>query len=60
MARREELIDEQWSLIKPLFDKTDIVRARGRPAHDAREVINDVLWILDKSINPYACLLGLS
>jgi transposase len=46
MARGEELTDEQWSLIEPLFDKTDVVHTRGRPARDAREVLNGVLWIL--------------
>jgi transposase len=46
MARREELTDEQWSLIEPLFDKADVVQTRGRPPRDAREVLNGVLWIL--------------
>ncbi len=46
MARREELTDEQWSLIEPLFDKADIVQTRGRPPRQAREVLNGVLWIL--------------
>ena len=43
MARREELTDEQWLLIEPLFDKTCEIQTRGRPA---REVLNGVLWIL--------------
>jgi len=46
MARREELTDEQWSLIELLFDKADVVQTRGRPPRDAREVLNGVLWIL--------------
>ncbi len=46
MARREELTDEQWSLIEPLFEKADIVQTRGRPPRQAREVLNGVLWIL--------------
>ncbi len=46
MARREELTDEQWSLIAPLFDKTDEIQTRGRPPREAREVLNGVLWIL--------------
>ena len=46
MARREELTDEQWSLIRPLFDKPDAVQTRGRPMRSAREVLNGVLWIL--------------
>jgi len=46
MARREELTDEQWTLIEPLFDKTAEIQTRGRPARPAREVLNGVLWIL--------------
>jgi transposase len=46
MARREELTDEQWSLIDPLFDQPPTVRGRGRPRRDEREVMNGVLWIL--------------
>lgn len=46
MARREELTDEQWSLIEPLFEKPDAIQTRGRPARPAREVMNGVLWIL--------------
>lgn len=46
MARREELTDEQWALIEPLFEKAESVKTRGRPARSAREVLNGVLWIL--------------
>jgi transposase len=46
MARREELTDEQWSLIEPLFDKPPVVQTRGRPRRPDREVLNGVLWIL--------------
>jgi transposase len=46
MARREELTDEQWFLIEPLFEKKDEIQTRGRPARSAREVLNGVLWIL--------------
>ncbi len=46
MARREELTDEQWSLIEALFDKPPVVATRGRPSRNAREVLNGVLWIL--------------
>jgi transposase len=47
MARREELTDEQWAVIKPLIPEP-LCRAdgRGRPWRDAREVLNDILWIL--------------
>lgn len=46
MARREELTDEQRSLIKPLFDKSSVAAARGRPRRSEREILNDVLRIL--------------
>jgi transposase len=46
MARREELTDEQWSLIESLFDKPPSVQTRGRPRRPDREVLNGVLWIL--------------
>ena len=46
MARREELTDEQWTLIEPLFEKSDEIQTRGRPLRSAREVLNGVLWIL--------------
>jgi len=46
MARREELTDGQWALLAPLFEKTDGIQTRGRPARSAREVLNGVLWIL--------------
>lgn len=46
MARREELTDQQWALIAPLFEKTDVIQTRGRPPKPAREVLNGVLWIL--------------
>ncbi len=46
MARREELSNEQWSLIEPLFDKPPVVATRGRARRSEREVLNGVLWIL--------------
>jgi transposase len=46
MARREELTNEQWSLIESLFDKPPTIRGRGRPRRDERDVMNGVLWIL--------------
>ncbi len=46
MARREELTDEQWLLIEPLFDKPPVVATRGRPRRAERQVMNGVLWIL--------------
>ena len=46
MARCEELTNEQWALLKPLFDKPPTVQTRGRPRRADREVLNDVLWIL--------------
>jgi transposase len=47
MARREELTDEQWTLIEPLIPELPRREdGRGRPWRDTREVINGVLWIL--------------
>ena len=46
MVRREELTDEQWTLIEPLFDKPPVAATRGRPRRSEREVLNGVLWIL--------------
>ena len=46
MARREELTDEQWSLIEPLFDKPPAVTTRSSSRRSEREVFNGVLWIL--------------
>lgn len=45
MPRRDELTDEQWALIEPLFPPPR-VGVRGRPQRDTREVMNGVLWIL--------------
>src|ERR1044072_5465192 len=46
MARREELTDQQWSLIESLFDKPPSIQTRGRPRRCDREILNGVLWIL--------------
>jgi transposase len=46
MSRREELTDEQWSLIESFFDKAETAQTRGRPRRNDREVMNGVLWIL--------------
>jgi transposase len=47
MARREELTNEQWAMIKPLIPvpprRSD---GHGRPWRDACEVLNGILWIL--------------
>ena len=47
MSRREELTDEQWAVIEPLFpelrERSD---GRGRPLTDTREVMNAALWML--------------
>jgi len=48
MGRREELTDEQWSILEPLIPKA-LPRAdgRGRPiVHSDRSVINGILWLL--------------
>jgi transposase len=49
MVRREEPIDEQWSLIEPLFDKPAIP-TRGSPRRDEREILNGVLWIFYEAV----------
>jgi len=46
MARREELTDQQWSLIESFFDKPPVIQTRGRPRRPDREILNGVLWIL--------------
>ena len=46
MARREELTDEQWSLLEPFFDKPPSIQTRGRPRRPDRDILNGVLWIL--------------
>ena len=47
MARREELTDEQWTLIEPLIPELPRREdGRGRPWRDTREEMNGVLWIL--------------
>ncbi|MGE5445529.1 MAG: transposase, partial [Ignavibacteriales bacterium] len=47
MARREELTDEQWAIIKPLIPHSPRCQdGRGRPWRDNREVLNGILWIL--------------
>lgn len=48
MARREELIDEQWVILAPLIPETRRrADGRGRPQqHDNRAVLNGILWVL--------------
>jgi len=42
-----DIIDTQWEIIKPLFDKKEAkTTKRGRPLQDTRAVLNGVLWIL--------------
>ena len=48
MGKREELTDEQWSILEPLIPK-QLPRAdgRGRPVvHSDRAVLNGILWVL--------------
>ena len=48
MGKREELTDEQWSILEPLIPKV-LPRAdrRGRPiVHGDRAVLNGILWVL--------------
>ena len=47
MARREELSDEQWAILKPLFpEPRKRSDGRGRPRRETREVLNGILWVL--------------
>ena len=47
MPRGEELTDEQWNVIGPLFPELAVREdGRGRPPTDTRAVMNGVLWIL--------------
>jgi len=40
-----DLTDAQWAILKPLLPHKP-GRKRGRPWHDARAVLNGVLWVL--------------
>ena len=40
--RRHELTDGQWAALAPLLPPEK--RARGRPAHDHRRIVNGILW----------------
>jgi len=41
-----DLSDAQWSVLQPFFQAKTRLEKRGRPAQDARAVLNGVLWIL--------------
>lgn len=42
-----ELTDEQWEIVRKRLPKEELRKGvRGRPWADARQVLNDVLWIL--------------
>jgi transposase len=47
MARREELTNEPWALMKPLMPMPPRrPEGRGRPWREARELLNAIRWIL--------------
>ncbi len=47
MARREELSDEQWAILEPLFPSPrNRPDGRERPRRATREVLNGILWVL--------------
>jgi transposase len=47
MARREQLTDEQWSIIEPLLPELPRREdGRGRPWRETREVMDGIFWIL--------------
>ncbi len=43
-----DLTDAQWKRIEPLIPENErLIRGRrGRPWRPAREILNDILWIL--------------
>jgi transposase len=42
-----DLTDEQWAVIEPLIPEVERQPSGpGRPWHDARDVMNGILWIL--------------
>ena len=44
MARRYEVTDTQWEIIKPYLGNTP--KKTGRPQSDNRKILNGILWIL--------------
>ena len=42
--KRHELTDEQWELVSPLIPQA--CARTGRPARDARQMLNGIFWIL--------------
>ena len=47
-GRFEGLSDQQWILLEPLFESTQIVikRRPGRPESSKRQILNSILYIL--------------
>ena len=42
-----ELTDEQWNILESFFKPKDLERGfNGRPRHNARSVLEGILWIL--------------
>lgn len=46
MAGRWELTEEQWMLVEPVLRPARREDKRGRPWHETRAVLNEVLWVL--------------
>ena len=44
MARRYEVTDTQWEIIKSYLGNTP--KKTGRPQSDNRKILNGILWIL--------------
>jgi transposase len=41
-----DLRDAQWTILEPFFKPKPKLEKRGRPAQEARAVLNGVLWVL--------------
>ena len=47
MAKREELSDEQWTIIETILRKRKLRDdGKGYPPKSNREILNSILWIL--------------
>jgi transposase len=47
VPRRHELTDAEWGLLEPLLPPQ---RGQGRPAHDHRQILNGILFVLHTGV----------